>query len=363
MRARPTIAWRGGLAALLLGCLTLGPGCYLTHAIGGQLSILTGREPIEDVLAAGELPAQELEQLRLVEQVRLFGIAQCGLKESDSYTSFYRTEGDYVAWNVSACEPDAFAPYVWSFPFVGTLPYKGWFRPEPALEEARELAREGLDTLVLPVPAYSTLGWFDDPVFSGLLEDEPSSLAETILHEMTHATVFVSADADWNENLATFVGQEGARRFFLARGGPDDPDLQELGRSQHDQAIITAALRELQQELWRVYESNGPRALKLQLKQALVDRFRVRMATEVRARLLDPTAADGWADPRTPLNNAYLLMIARYHGDQGLFRELLAACDGDLARLVGLLAELQDEDEPRAAARERLRAARPAGTD
>ena len=341
-------------SALLL-LLALTPGCYTSHAVGGQLAILWGRQPIDEVLAAGELPPEELAKLRLVEQVRVFGVARCGLAESDSYTTYYRTEREYVAWNVSASEPDAFAPYVWSFPFVGQLPYKGWFRPEPALAEAAELAAQGLDTLVLPVPAYSTLGWFDDPVFSGLLRDDEATLTETILHEMTHATVFVSADADWNENLATFVGQEGARRFFLQRGGPDDPGLRALGRHLHDEALINAALRELQQELWRVYESCGSRRDKLLLKGALLDRFRVRAASELRPRLLDPTRADFLIDPRTPLNNAYLLMVARYHGDQGLFRELLAACAGDLATLVVQLEELQDEEEPRAAALERLK--------
>ena len=349
------------LHLLLVGLLLAGaPGCYLLHATVGQLRIVSGRVPIADVLEEARRPPEELDKLRLVLAAREFGVARCGLRESDSYTSLYETQGPWVVWQVSACEPDAFAAFVWSFPLVGALPYKGWFAPEPAQAEARELAAQGLDALVLPVPAFSTLGWFDDPVFSGMLREDPDWLVATILHELTHATVFVEADADWNENLAEFVGNEGARRFFLARGGPEDPGLRALERRLRDEARIHVALLGLQQELWRVYEASGSREEKLAWKSALLARFRVRMLTEVAPRLTDPGAATAWADPRLPLNNAYLLAVARYHGDQELFRGLLARCGDDLPRLLELLAELEDEDEPRAAALARLAPERPA---
>lgn len=312
-------------AALL--AVALLPGCYLAHVARGQLSILTGRVPIEEVIEEGDRPWVELEKLRLVLAARRFAIDACGLEETGAYTTFYETEGPYVVWNLSGSEPDAFAAYWWSFPIVGSIPYLGFFAREPALEEQRALAAEGLDTAVLPVVAYSTLGWFDDPFYSGLLSEDEAGIVSTVIHEMTHTTVYAPGQADWNENMATFVGTEGARRFFLARGGPDDPGIAALdGHAVADAAAI-ASVRAVRDQLWRVYESSGPRAEKLARKAVLL----------------------GTGGRSEPLNNAHLLMVSRYHGDQELFAEVLRACGNDLPAMVAVLKRLAEEEDPRAA--------------
>lgn len=317
---------------LLLGLLLLlGPGCYLGHLAKGQLSILCGRVPIEEVIAEGDRPWVELEKLRLVLAARRFAIDHCGLEETDAYTTFYETEGPYVVWNLSGSEPDAFAAYWWSFPIVGDVPYLGFFRREPALEEQKALAAEGLDTAVLPVVAYSTLGWFDDPFYSGLLRENGADIVATVIHEMTHTTVYAPGQTDWNENMATFVGNEGARRFFLARGGPEDPGIAALGSNALADAAYVSSVRAMRSQLWRVFESSGPRAEKLALKAGLLESAR---------------QALGWKEPP---NNAHLLMATRYLGDQELFAEVLHGCGNDLPAMIGVLKELAKEEDPRAA--------------
>src|SRR5690606_3911333 len=136
-----------------------------------------------------------------------------------------------------------------------------------------DLEAAGLDALGLPVPAYSTLGWFDDPLFSPMLDRSEAELAETVIHELAHATVWVDHDAELNENLAQFIGTKGAEAFFLARGGKGDPALVEARAAARDSERFNAAMDELRAELERIYAASGERARKLELKEAAFERF------------------------------------------------------------------------------------------
>lgn len=325
-------------------------GCYALHAARGQLAIWWGREPIEDVLARPALDPKLRSRLELVLAVRRYAIEEIGLAESGSYTCYYETPGEYVAWNVSAAAPDALAPYGWTFPFLGTLPYIGFFARGPAEDELRRVSALGLDGLLLPVPAYSTLGWFDDPVFSSMAREDEATLVETIIHELAHATVWVDGDAELNENLASFVGEQGAQDFFRARAGEADPGLAEAARRARDGALVNAALGGLRDELSRIYEASGSRARKLELKQETFRRFRARFRDEVQPRL-EGSDYEWVGEERVPFNNALVLAFARYHAEGDLFEALFAQHGGDLAATVRALKGLEDEDDPRAALR------------
>jgi predicted aminopeptidase len=351
--------WSGALrACALVACLLPLSGCYLTHVTGGQLGILSGREPIDEVLERSDLSDDARTKLQLVLTTRDYAMREVGLAESGSYTTYYDTGGEPVVWNVSACARDSFLPFVWSFPIVGVLPYKGYFDPELAQEEAQELRALELDVLLLPVPAYSTLGWFDDPFFSSMLSYDEATIAEIVVHELAHATVFIEADADFNETLATFVGVQGAKDLFRAQGGDDDPRLRALDDSAHDEGLLNEALKALRDELWRIYEASGARARKLALKEEAVARFRERFEREVRPRLRDTERFSYLRDPQVALNNAFLLQYARYHGDLGKFEALYRQCDQDLARTVEALEALAQESDPRAALEARVGASK-----
>lgn len=343
-------AWRLVLAALALATL---PGCYSVHVAAGQLKILAGREPIPEVLERDDLPAESRAKLQLVMDVRSFAIEQLGLFESGSYTSMYDTGDAPVAWNVSASDPDAFAPYTWSFPIVGQMPYIGFFDEDRARDEGLRLREQGLDALVLPVPAYSTLGWFDDPFFSSMLAYDESTIADIVIHELTHATVFIDGDAEFNETLATFVGQKGAEAFFLARGGDKDPALAAAREETRQKTIFNRELAALRDTLWRVYEASGDRDDKLRRKTEAIRAWKERFVKDVKPQLTEGSY-DFILDDRVEFNNAFLLAFERYHGDLDLFEELYEQGGRDLTGTVRTLEALAKEEDPRAALEERL---------
>lgn len=357
-------AYTGRVRALrlaLVASLALSAqGCYLAHATKGQLGVLFGRTPIADVLEEGELDGKPLtkdqrHKLELVLDVRRFAIDRLGLAETGSYTSLHDTGKRPVAWNVSASAPDALAPFRWWFPIVGTMPYVGYFAEGPARVEAFRLRRMGLDPLVLPVPAYSTLGWFDDPFFSSMLRYDEATIASIIVHEMTHATVFIHGDAEFNEALAQFVGDKGAELYFLQRGGPTDPALAVAREDHREEDLFAKAAQVLEDRLWTVYESCAPRERKLARKAEVIDGWRRWFLAEVRPQLGDPRW-DRLFDGRIRFDNAFILQLARYHGDSTIFEALWRQEGQDLAATVTRLGELAEEEDPRVALEEHVAA-------
>lgn len=345
---RAGVVRRASVLLLLLAA----PGCYSTHVAAGQLRILLGREPIERAIA-GEARPEARRKLELVRDVRAFAIERLGLTETGSYTSVYDTGERPIAWNVSASDPDAFAPYTWDFPIVGRMPYIGYFDEGRARDEGARLRRHGLDTIVMGVPAYSTLGWFDDPFFTSMLRYDEATIADIIVHELAHATVFVDGDAEFNETLATFIGNKGAEAFFLARGGEADPALAAAREDAREKALFNGALADLRETLARVYQASGLREEKLRRKAEEVAAWRQRFAREVRPRLREG-AYDHVLDDSVELNNAFLLAYQRYHGELDLFEELHRQLGGDLVATINALRRMAEEDDPRAALRERV---------
>jgi predicted aminopeptidase len=342
--------------ALLALTLALGvttPGCYTTHVIVGQLEIMAGREDIEDVLEDPTVTADHRRKLALVLEVRRFAIERLGLAETGSYQQLYDTGERPVAWNVSASDPDAFAPYQWSFPIVGRMPYIGYFDEDLARAEGERLRALGLDALVLPVPAYSTLGWFDDPFFSSMLRYDEETIVDIVIHEMAHATVFIDEDAEFNETLATFIGQEGAEAFFIARGGQDDPALVAAREGRRQKEIFNRELKTLKETLWRIFEASGDRDEKLRKKDAAIAAWRERFARDIRPQLTDGSY-DYVLEDRVEFNNAFLMMFDRYHGELDLFMELYEHHGRDLPATIRTLRALAEEDDPRAALDQRV---------
>jgi predicted aminopeptidase len=209
-------------------CLGLLNGCavgFLWHVSVGQLKLLSRRQPVEEVLRQAVLSEEEQDKLRLIMQVRLFAMEQLGLHADDSYTTFVDVGGPYVTYNVSAAPKDALHPYLWWFPIVGRVPYKGYFNQEAALRQAHKLEVRGYDTYVRGVRAYSTLGYFEDPILSSMLAYPDFALIDTIIHELVHRTVWVRGSVSFNESLASFASRSGvARREVKLRHRFDPAD-------------------------------------------------------------------------------------------------------------------------------------------
>jgi predicted aminopeptidase len=185
----------------------------------GQLSIIWKAKPVEKYLSDPGFPDSLKLRLKLIDEVRKYAIDSLGLKDTKNYRTLYDQQGEEIMWVVMACEPFRLKPKEWKFPIVGSVPYKGYFDKEKAYTLKEELEKEGWDVIIRNPGGWSTLGWFTDPILSKMLNRSAGDLANLIIHEMSHATIFVKDSIDFNENLATFIGDRGAEKYLIDRYG------------------------------------------------------------------------------------------------------------------------------------------------
>lgn len=187
---------------------------YGLKQLKGQLHIVINAKSVSDVFEDNTIPDSIKTKLLLINEIRKFGIEQLGLTNTKNYTTFYNQHGKPIMWVVTASKPYKLEQYQWHFPFLGNVPYKGFFVKENALEERNNIAAQGYDADIGTVGGWSTLGFFTDPVLSNMLYRSEGKIAELILHEMAHSTVYFSDSTEFNENIATFIGEKGAELFL-----------------------------------------------------------------------------------------------------------------------------------------------------
>jgi predicted aminopeptidase len=193
----------------------------------GQIGILMNVRDVPEVLADPAFPDSLKSRIRLIEEIKQFGVDSLGLSPSKNYTTFYDQQGKPLIWVITASDRYRIKAYNWKFPILGNFPYKGYFDSTRAVREEKVLIDEGYDTDIGEVSAWSTLGYLKDPILSSMLKRREGSLANLILHELTHGTLFVKNDLELNENLASFVGDLGAIRFLKQKYGADSRQLAE----------------------------------------------------------------------------------------------------------------------------------------
>jgi predicted aminopeptidase len=297
-------------ALVIAALLPAATGCYVARAAHGQLEILVGQQPIDRVVEGDLLSADEARKLVMVEEVRRFAVREIGLVAGENYTTFYDTRGRPVSYAVSACRKDRFESYTWWFPIVGSFPYKGHFKKEDALAEARELQAQGYDVTVREIAAYSTLGWFRDPVFSRMLRRSEADLAALVLHELTHGTVFSTVSADFNEEMATFLGNRAALQFLSGRYGADAPEVARARAQFEDDEMFDRFLRALYERLDRLYASDLSTEEKLRRRE---EEFAGAKQEFRRLRTLMKTPSYVFFE-NLALNNAEIVANVRYGG-------------------------------------------------
>jgi predicted aminopeptidase len=316
-------------------------GCYLGHVTAGQLRLLAAREPIETLIEDPSTPASLRDRLGLAPQARELA-RELGLVVGGQYTSYVPWPGDRVVTTVVATRPGEVEPAGFWFPIVGNVPYKGFFDPARAHAEAEELRASGLDVCELAVPAYSTLGWLDDPLTEPMLRADPGRVVETIVHELVHATAFVPDAAEWNEGVATFVGQEASVRWRAKAG---DPDAAQRERTRvEDDRRIAALLLGLRQQVADLYAREPAGAAREAARaQAESD------AREALAALSLTTRNPAALARSVRTNDACLSIVGTYSADLPGYAELLASLGGDLGAFVGRVREAAQAPNPRAA--------------
>lgn len=326
-----------GAFATLAGCEL--PG-YLAEQAWGQIKLLAGREPIAEVLQRSALSARERQALRLVLLARRYAFDEIGLRETGAYKLYYDSGAQPIAYNVSAAQKDALRPQTWTFPVVGALPYIGFFAAERARAFERRLRARDLDTHLRPVSAYSTLGWFDDPLYSSLLEGPIWRTIDTVFHETTHTTLFLRGRVGFNESLAVFVGEQGTLDFFAQRLGPDSALVRAARRDFARGRRFARLIEALRARLERLYAQPIDRRQKLERREAIFAwakaRFRELFPERPRASFLE-----------RPLNNAVVLSYGLYLRGLRFHRAIYECVDRRLARFVRLYRHAQYLDDPR----------------
>ncbi len=193
----------------------------------GQMKIISKAKPIEKVLADPNVNDTLKQKLLLVQSIKKYAEDTLGLNPSKNYNTLYDQHGQDILWVVTAAEKYSVQPYMWKFPVVGEVPYKGYFKLEKAEKEALKMKEQGYDVRIGTVSAWSTLGFFKDPILSGMLDRSEGMIARLIIHELTHSTLFVKGNSEFNENLATFVGNQGAKQYLIDKYGANSKEYKD----------------------------------------------------------------------------------------------------------------------------------------
>ncbi|HUO83249.1 MAG TPA: aminopeptidase [Gammaproteobacteria bacterium] len=300
-------------------------GCYYLHSMRGQWDVMSRREPIAAVIGDPGTPADLRARLETVLDLREFASRELSLPDNDSYRSYADVGRPFVAWNVFAAPEFSIEPKQWCFPIIGCVTYRGYFDQAKAERFAAKLRADGLDAYVGPVPAYSTLGYFDDPVLNTMLSWDDVFVASLLFHELAHQRLYVKGDAAFSEAFASVVSDAGVRRWLAETGGEDL--LAEFEAANAREVEFAALVERGRERLEELYASGLAAG---EMRAAKEREFR-RMQAEYR-RLVETwdgfDAYGPWFDG--DLDNAKMVSVATYNELAPGFRALLGPCDYDL---------------------------------
>jgi predicted aminopeptidase len=327
------------IVLVVSGCKTLS---FYAQAVRGQYQIFAHEQTIATLVADPRTPEKLKNRLELVRQLRLFADQSLKLPVDGHYRKYVDVHRPYVVWNVEAAPEFSMEPKTWWYPLVGSLKYRGYFSERGATNYGSWLARRGFDVYTGGVEAYSTLGWFKDPLLNTFIYEGDPFLAEIIFHELGHQRVFARGDTDFNEAFATTVGQEGARRWLRQHGTPEALDHYEsvLHRNMQFVALVMKTRRQLEALYGDVRDEEGrvrstkkkrgvpPETLR-STKQQIITGMRQDYA-RLKAEWGGSKAYDSWF--AREINNAKLNSVAAYYDLVPGFEQVLVLHKGDLAQ-------------------------------
>ena len=323
------------LVIVLVSTLITGCTGYYLQAVAGQAALMNARRPIEEVLADPATPPGLRQRLLAADSALLFARLSLGLPSSGSYRHYADLGRPYVVWNVVAAPEFSLEPREWCYPVAGCASYRGWFSEARASGEAAALAARGYDVFVGGVPAYSTLGWFADPLLNTMFHHDDAGVAGLLFHELAHQKVYVSGDTAFNEGFASFVEEEGTRRWLVSRNDADG--LCRFEQRLARRAEVLGILGELRTGLAAIYASTVPVEQRREARAAAFERARAAYAA-LRAGWDRPPWFDSWFAPG--LNNARLAALLTYEEQVPAFRALLALEGGNLERFYARVEAL-----------------------
>ncbi len=302
----------------------------------GQLNIVWSAKPLDKFLDDKNYPDSLKSKIRIIKEIKQFAFDSLGIYPSKNYTKMFDQEGKPGMYVVTACDPFALNPYKWSFPIVGEFSYKGYFKKKKAIREAKRLKKEGYDTDIGEVNAWSTLGWFKDPVMSSMLKKNEGQLARLLIHELTHGTIFVKNDVQFNENLASFIGDKGAILFLEHKYGKDSKEMEYYLGQLSDLQKIRAHMHRGASELKLFYDEKGAEKPELEKREKInsildsMDTLSLSSFRRVRSIQLQ----------KDSLNNTFFTDFLMYREDQKKLEKVFnEEFGGDFERYFNSLKE------------------------
>ncbi|GIL24521.1 MAG: aminopeptidase [Bacteroidota bacterium] len=324
------IFWSVGLIILVLLLWNWQLVVYGVRQGYGQMRIVWNAKPIEEFLANPHFPDSLKAKLLLIQEIRTYAIDSLGLKDTENYKTLFDQKGEEIMWVVQACEPYQLKARQWDFPVVGTVPYKGFFEKQKALDERAKLEAEGYDVSIRNPGGWSTLGWFTDPVLSSMLKRNEGDLASLIIHEMVHATIFVKDDVDFNENLASFIADTAAYYFLASRYGKNSAEFTQYWQEDQDYRRYSKHIlrgTRMLDSLYQSFTDSTPVLVKQQEKKNMIERI---MNSADTLQLYQPRKTSG----RLP-NNTYFMSYHLYQAKQHTFSaELNKDFNNDLRKYI-----------------------------
>jgi predicted aminopeptidase len=321
---------------------TLQTGCYMlkqgTHLISDRFQAVS----VEKIIQSDNLTLEEEIFFSRIASVNNFATDSLGLKKSKNYSKYIRTDSSYLAAVVSGAGSFSTNPYLWKFPFIGEVPYKGFFKHEEAVKEADKLSKKGLDTWIRGVDAFSTLGITNDPLYSFMTDYSVHRIAEMIIHEQTHATIWISKQTQFNEELAAVIGEAGAEQYISDTYGKNSQELHILQAEKRDRIRWIDDISELRATLETLYSKNILDTEKKILKQKAITDFKdsfketyeVRYETDLYRKI-----------PDLAINNAFISLYTVYYEHNTLLMDLFHYCGNSVAVLIELLKPLVNNKE------------------
>lgn len=335
----------GSLFLTLVLTACSGPGYYV-QAISGQWQLMHARQDIQALIDDPATSPALSDQLQAAASIKEFAADVLGLPGAQSYTTFVEVDGTALVWNVVAAPEFSLQPKKWCFPVAGCVPYRGYFEQQKALESAARLERKGLDVSVSPAAAYSSLGWFDDPLLSTMISGPDTRLAAYLFHELAHQRLYRKGDSVFNEGYARFVEESGVTNWLESQNRHDElrrwKQLREFGM---DFVNLIKQARDQLSDLYRSNQSEtAMKEQKAEILAALPSSYQ-RLSDE---KWQGERLYDSWF--KEPLNNARLALFNTYSGSTCAFARLMAEAGGEwqefhrLAMLKSRLPDIEREE-------------------
>ncbi|MEM7646775.1 MAG: aminopeptidase [Pseudomonadota bacterium] len=339
---------RNTLLSMSLFALT---GCqlgYIAESAFYQAKLMRARVPLKYALENYKLNENQRKKIELAIELRSFMNRDLGLDTDSNYSRYVHLDRDYVTYAVNAAPKDELKQYKWHFPILGSVPYKGYFKKQSAVEEEKELKKKGLDTHLRGVSAYSTLGWFEDPLLSSMLRMKEHHFVNTLIHETVHANLYIAGKSKFNERIATFLGQLGAEAYYKKKNR-----IEELNKivsdETHDELMFSEFITRELAVLRKWYKANKGNSELLTLREKEFSKMQSRFEKDTLTKM--KTKQYSWF-PKRKLNNAFLLLLELYNSDFSTLEVIANKHNRDFETMFQILKKLESEEFPEKKLRE-----------